>query len=349
MAVPDEATREGRIESVEQLDDLLSAPTPAVIETMGRLRGDIIVLGVGGKMGPSLARMARRASDAAGVARKVIGVSRVASSDLETLLRSWGVETVRCDLLDSDRLEGLPDAANVIYMVGMKFGATGAEPMTWAVNTFVPGLAARRYRGSRLVALSTGNVYGMTPVAGGGSSEGDPLKPVGDYAMSCLGRERIIDHFSRSLNTPVALIRLNYATEMRYGVLVDLAQRVAAGETIDLSVGHFNAIWQGDANAMALQAFDHAASPPFVVNISGELLSVRDICIQLGRLMDKQVTFASTESDHALLSDGTLGHRLFGPPRVTAEQMIGWTADWITRGQPTLGKPTRFEVRDGKF
>jgi nucleoside-diphosphate-sugar epimerase len=235
-------------------------------------------------------------------------------------------------------------------MVAMKFGSTGQEARTWAVNAYLPGLICQKFRRARIVAFSTGNVYGLTPVALGGSVETDALAPAGEYAMSCVGRERIYEHFSRTLNIPMALLRLNYATEMRYGVLVDLAQKVRAGMPIDLRMGHLNAIWQADANAAALCAFAHAASPPFVVNVAGpELLSVRRLAGQFAALLEKPVTFTGTEAPDALLSNGQLGHRLFGYPRVPAGQLVEWVADWLRRGGTTLDKPTHFEVRDGSF
>jgi hypothetical protein len=338
------------IPNVEALDDLLSEPTAGVVDTLGRLEGDLILLGVAGKMGPTLARMAKRASEAAGVRRRILGVARFSNASHEAELRAHGIETIRCDLLDPVQLAALPEVANVVYMTGMKFGSTGQEALTWAMNCYLPGMVSQKFRRSRIVAFSTGNVYGLTPVHLGGSRESDPLCPVGEYALSCLGRERIFEHFSRALNIPITLLRLNYATEMRYGVLVDLAQRIQAGQTIDLSMGHLNAIWQADANAMALQALDHVSSPPFVVNLAGpELLSVRRVSEQFGQLLNKTVTFRGSELPDALLNNGQLGHRLFGYPRVGVEQMVGWIADWVSRGGASLGKPTHFEVRDGRF
>jgi nucleoside-diphosphate-sugar epimerase len=333
-----------------QLEDLLSEPTPGAIEALARLEGDLLLLGVGGKMGPTLARMARRASDVAGVRRRVIGVARFSSSGLEEQLRSQGVETIRCDLLEPGQLDRLPDAANVVCLFGMKFGTTGQEALTWAMNAHLPGLVCRRYAGSRIVAFSSGNVYGLTSVRLGGSVESDELNPQGDYSLSCLGRERIYEHFSRTLPIPMVLLRLNYATEMRYGVLVDIARRVQQGQAVDLSMGHLNALWQGDANAQALAAFGYVASPPFVVNLAGpELLSVRRVAELFGQLLDQRVVFQGIESPDALLSNGQLGHRLFGYPRVPVQQVIRWIADWVRRGGSNLGKPTHFEVRDGKF
>jgi nucleoside-diphosphate-sugar epimerase len=247
-------------------------------------------------------------------------------------------------------LERLPEAANVIFMTGMKFGSTGQEALTWAMNCHLPALVAQRFRGSRIVAFSTGNVYGLSPVTRGGSVESDPPAPVGEYAMSCLGRERIFEHFSRTLGIPMALLRLNYACELRYGVLVDLAQRLLAGEPIDLAMGSLNALWQADASAMALAAFGHVASPPLVLNLAGpELLSVRRLAEEFGQRLGRPVHFRGSEAADALLSNGQLGHRLFGYPRVGAGRMVVWIADWLRRGGPTLGKPTHFEVRDGRF
>lgn len=339
-----------RIDDVEQLETLLSEPTPEVVETLSRLDGDLMLPGVGGKMGPTLARMARRAFDQAGLRRRVIGVARFSEPGLEHQLRSHGIDTIAADLLDRNDLNRLPDAANVLVMVGMKFGATGQEARTWAVNTYLPGPVCERFRHSRIVAFSTGNVYGLSPLARGGSVETDEPLPRGEYAMSALGRERIYEHFSRTLNIPMALLRLNYATEMRYGVLVDLAQRVLAEVPIDLRMGHLNALWQGDANAMALCAFDHCASPPCVLNLAGpELLSIRRLAIQFAAHFGRAVTFTGEESADALLSNAQLAHRRFGYPRVGVTQMVEWIADWLSRGGATLGKPTHFETRDGRY
>jgi hypothetical protein len=350
--MPDRTTRPfpERIRDVEHLEEMLSEPTPGVVDTLAKLDGDLLFLGVGGKMGPTMARMARRATDVAGAPRRIIGVSRFSSHDLESHLQQHGIETLRCEMLDPSQLESLPDTPNVVFMAGMKFGSTGKEALTWAMNCLLPALVANRFRRSRIVAFSTGNVYGLSPVTFGGSRETDPVQPVGEYAQSCLGRERVFDHFSRTLGIPIALLRLNYATEMRYGVLVDIARRVHSDEPIDLAMGHLNAIWQADASAMALQAFGHVASPPFVLNIAGpESLSVRRVAEAFGMLLRKPVTFRGEESADALLSNGQYGHRLFGYPRVTVQQMLDWIADWVARGGASLGKPTHFESRDGKF
>lgn len=340
-----------RIETVEQLDELLSEPDGGVIEALGSLDGDLMVLGVGGKMGPTLARMAVRASAAAGKQRRVIGVSRFSQPGLEARLAGWGVETIRCDLLDQRQLDALPEAPLVVAMTGMKFGSTGRESLTWAMNSYLPGMICQRFRRSRIAAFSTGNVYPLGPVVLGGAREEDAVGPVGEYAMSCLGRERIYEHFSRLLEIPLAVLRLNYACELRYGVLVDLAQQIRDGRAIDLTMGNFNVIWQGDANAMALKALARAASaPPAVFNLAGpETLSVRRVCEELAGLMGEPVSFQGSEAADALLSNGQKGWQMFGYPRVPAGRVTGWVADWIARGGVTLGKPTHFETRDGRF
>jgi nucleoside-diphosphate-sugar epimerase len=338
------------VRDLEHLEDLLSEPDAGVVETVRRLEGDVIVLGVGGKMGPSLARMIRRAADEAGVKKRVIGVSRFSSPALPKQLEGWGVETIACDLLDPAQLGRLPDVRNVVFMAGMKFGTTGQQARTWAMNAVLPADVCRKFRGARIVAFSTGNLYPMVPVTSGGATEEEEPRPVGEYAQSVLGRERVFEHFSRTDGTPVAIIRLNYAVEMRYGVIIDLAQRVLAGETIDLAMGNFNCVWQGDANAVSIRAFDHAASPPFVLNVTGpETLGVRHVCQQLGLLMGREVKFSGTEAPTAYLNNAALSNRLFGYPRVPVQQVIAWAADWVQCGGASLGKPTHFETRDGKF
>ncbi len=332
------------------LDDLLSAPTAGVLDLFRRLEGDILILGVGGKMGPSLAQMARRAADASGVSRRIIGVSRFSSDGLENQLQKQGIETIPCDLLNAEELAQLPEVRNVVFMAGMKFGSTGRESLTWAMNSYLPALVCQQFRQSRIVAFGTGNVYPISHVTGGGSVETDAPKPVGEYAMSCLGRERIFEHFSRTNSIPLAILRLNYAIAIRYGVLVDIAHQVWEGKPILLGMGMVNVIWQADANAMALQAFDHVTSPPFIVNLAGpELVSVRRVAEQFGALMDKTPIFHGEESPSALISNGQHGHRLFGYPSVGVEQMVRWISDWVMRGGESLGKPTHFETRDGKF
>jgi hypothetical protein len=338
------------IRDVDHLEDLLSEPSEAAIQTLADLPGDILFLGVAGKMGPTLARMARRASDQAGVKRRILGVSRFSDPQVRERLQSQDIETIACDLLDPAQLEKLPDVPNVVYMSALKFGSTGQEAQTWAMNCVLPARVCEKYRHSRIVLFSTGNVYRFSPIHLGGSVEAEPLQPVGEYAMSCLGKERVAEYLSRSLDIPLAVIRLNYANEMRYGVLVDIAQRVWSGQPVDVRMGALNAIWQADANAMSLAAFAHVASPPFVVNVAGpETLSVRRVAEQFACLMKKDISVQGEEATDALLSNAQKAFRLFGYPRVTSGQMIAWIAEWVQRGGTRLGKPTHFEVRDGKF
>jgi nucleoside-diphosphate-sugar epimerase len=338
------------ISDVAHLEDLLSEPSPELIEAMKSIPGDIIVLGAAGKMGPTLTRMAKRASDAAGTKRRVIAVSRFSNAVEKEKLTGWGIETISADLLDGKQLAALPNAPNMIYMAGMKFGAAGNEPLTWAMNVHLPAMVCEKYSRSRIVAFSTGNVYGLSPVVRGGSKEGDGLFAVGDYAMSCVGRERMFQHFSVVNKTPVVLIRLNYATEMRYGVMVDMAGKVWRGEPVPLAMGNFSAIWQGDANSMSLEALGQASSPAKVLNIAGpEMLSVRAVCEEFASLMKKNVTFAGDESADALINNAQLSHDLFGYPRVPVRQMMRWIAEWTTRGGENINKPTHFETRDGKY
>ena len=346
----DDDTYPDRIESEDVLEELISRPPAYLVDVFRKVPGDLIILGVAGKMGPSLARMATRASDAAGTKRKIIGVARFSRPDQQAALEMHGVETIKADLLDQKQLDALPDAPNVVYMPAMKFGSSGQEALTWAMNTFLAGMCAQRYARSKIVAFSTGNVYGLNPVVLGGAIETSQLDPRGDYAMSCLGRERMFEHFSRVNGTPTALLRLNYSTEMRYGVLVDIAQKVFAGEEIDLSMGVFNAIWQGDANAMSLGCLDHVSSPPLVINIvAPEVLSVRRCAEAFSRLMNKPLKARGVEAGDALFSNGALCHQKFGYPRVPAAKMMPWIADWVSRGGASLGKPTHFEARDGKY
>jgi nucleoside-diphosphate-sugar epimerase len=340
----------GAFEDIAQLEEFLSRPTPAAIDVLRRLQGDIIVLGAGGKMGPTLARMAKRASQAAGVNRRIIGVKRDSPSEDDRALESFGVEMISGDLLDPDFVASLPEVPLVIFMAGRKFGCSGNEPLTWAVNTYMPSLICRKFQKSRIVVFSTGNVYGLVPVHGTGSLESDPLNPCGEYAMSCLGRERIFEYFGQVLEIPTALIRLNYAVEMRYGVLVDLAQKVYQEQEIDLTMGYVNVIWQGDAAAMVLCALDDVAIPPRHINIAGpEHLSVRELCQTFAKHLGKTALFAGIESNEALLSNGRAALQRYGAPQVAPEQMIYWISQWILRGSPTWGKPTFFEVRNGVF
>ncbi|NNE00833.1 MAG: NAD(P)-dependent oxidoreductase [Pirellulaceae bacterium] len=320
------------------------------MDSLTRAPGDTILLGVGGKMGPSLTRMLVRACQSIGDARTITAVSRFSNAATREQLNQLGVKTIAGDLLHEGFIERLPDAANVIHMTGMKFGTRSDASATWAMNTYLPTLVCRRYDASRIAAFSTGNVYPLVPFDGPWSRECDNLGPVGEYAMSALGRERMFEYFCQQLSIPTSLIRLNYSVEMRYGVLVDIAQQVQRGQVIDLSMGYANVIWQGDANAMAIASLADASTPAHVINVAGEeLLCVQEVAKRFGSLLDKEPKFTSEPAATALLNDGSVGHQRFGQPRVSLEQMIVWVADWISRDQPTLGKPTHFEVRSGKF
>lgn len=334
---------------VEALDELLSRPTPGVIQTMRRLEGDLLVLGAAGKMGPTLTRMAQRASEEAGSARRIIAVSRYSDPAERQKLDRWGIQTIAGDLLEESFLAGLPEAPNVVFMAGMKFGSSGQQALTWQMNTVLPAQVARRFATSRIAAFSTGNVYGMTPLDAGGSLETDEPHPQGEYAMSCLGRERAFE-YAAARGTRVAILRLNYAAELRYGVLVDLAQKIMAGKEINLAMSMANVLWQGDANAWALQSLEQAASPAVVLNLAGpEQLGIQQVCQQLGELMGVEPRFTGTPSGEAILSNGQRVHRLFGYPHVPIGCLIQWVAQWVKQGGQTLGKPTKFEVRDGRF
>ena len=330
-----------------ELDDLLSNPRLETADALTACPGDLIVLGAGGKMGPTLARMAKRASRDD---RRVIAVSRWSSVTAERALNEAGVETIQCDLLDHDAVARLPDAANVIFMAGQKFGSSGALAMTWAMNTIVPANCADRYRDARIVAFSTGNVYALAPVSSGGARETDSLGPVGEYAASCVGRERVFESFAERFGTRVAIFRLNYAIDLRYGVLVDIALKVHDGEPVSLEMGAVNVIWQGDANRIALECLRHAETPPFVVNVTGpDILSVRALAEWFGERFGKPPRFVGHEGSDALLSNTSRMVSVFAPPEVTMEQLRAWVANWVDGGGPLLGKPTKFEARDGKF
>ncbi len=338
------------IGTLAELEDVLSRPNQADREAMRALAGDLLILGVGGKMGPSLARRARRAAEEAGVRMRVIGVARFTDRTLREELDRDGVETVAADLLDPPQLASLPECPNVVYMAARKFGSTGDEPYTWAMNTYLPGRVAERYRASRIVAFSSGNVYPLVPVASGGATEATPVAPVGEYAMSALGRERMFQHFSRVHGTPAVLLRLNYAVEMRYGVVLDIGMKVYHRRPIPLAMGHANVIWQGDANSIALRSFPLCASPAAVLNLTGrETLAVRELAGRFGRIFGVEPVFEGAEASSALLNNAGRCHELFGEPETPIAQVIEWTASWIASAGATHGKPTHFEVRDGKF
>lgn len=334
-----------RIETVEQLEEMLSRPSDRLVEFMAGLSGDLMVLGATGKIGPSLVRMAARAVAASGVRRHVLAVSRHP-------LEGVGEEVcwLPCDLLDPEAVRALPQVENVIFMAGRKFGSTGAEPLTWMTNVVAPYHVAATFTASRVVVFSTGCVYPLLDVASGGATEKTPPAPVGEYAQSCLGRERVFDHFSETLGERVLHFRLNYAIDLRYGVLYDIARQVWDGKPVDVTTGYANVIWQGDACNMALLGLGLAASPAAILNVTGpEIVSVRETALAFGRLLGKEVAFSGRENGLAYLSDPRRAMALFGPPSVSLSRMIEWTAHWLQIGGPTMDKPTHFELQDGKY
>jgi len=332
------------------VEHALSVPPAYVPIALQKVPGDILVLGAAGKMGPTLCRMAVRALATAGLEHRVIAASRYSNPAEQEKLEGWGVQTIKGDLLDERFLESLPDCPNVVFMAGMKFGSSGKQSLTWAMNTHLPALVARRFATSRIAAFSTGNVYGLCPLALGGSLETDEPRPVGEYAMSCLGRERMFEHAANAHGTRVSILRLNYACEMRYGVIADLATKVKNGVEIDVSMGAFNAIWQADANGIALASLAHASAPAAVFNIAGpEQLSVRRVCERLGEIVGRPPQFVGQESADAILSNGQKAHSVFGYPIVAAQDLIDAVGRWVAGGGAALGKPTHFETRDGKY
>ena len=332
-------------DSVEALDDFMTKPDDALIADLAATDGDIIVLGVGGKMGPTLARMAKRAAPE----KRVIGVARFSEAGLEEKLQSWDVETIACDLLDADAVARLPPCDNVVFMAGRKFGTSGALDLTWGMNVHVPAIVAEAFRDSRIVAFSTGNIYPMVDVAGPGASEETTPGAMGEYAQSCLGRERLFEFFSGKYSTPGRIIRLNYAIDMRYGVLWDIGTKVFWGETIDLTAGHANVIWQGEANSRILRCLRHCTAPTTPINISGPAVAVRDVAAKFGEIFGKTSAFVNTEDDTGWLVDTSHSDDLLGPLQVSADTLIGWLADWIANDRESLNKPTAFDSRDGSF
>lgn len=338
------------IRTESELEELLSRPDEKTADAMAELEGDLLILGAGGKMGPSLARLARRACQKTGVKKRIIAVARFSNSKLPAELANHGIETIACDLLDRESLARLPDTPNVIFMAARKFGTSGEAHMTWAMNTYLPGLVADRYRHSQIVAFSTGNVYPLRSFKDGGATEGTPVDPVGEYAQSALGRERMFEYGSERWSTRGVILRLNYAVELRYGVLVDIGLAVFERRPVSLGMPWVNVIWQGDANSWCLRSFAHCQAPPLVLNITGtETLSVRELALCFGKHFDVEPVFAGSESTSALLNDATKARELFGEPNVGTAQLIDWIADWIRNGGALLKKPTHFQTRDGKF
>jgi nucleoside-diphosphate-sugar epimerase len=334
------------ISDIAELDALLCRPSQALIDDLGKVDGDIMVLGVAGKMGPTLAGLAK----AAVPDRRVIGVARFSDADVKAWLEARGVETLNCDLLNETAIRALPKAPNIVFMAGRKFGAEGDLALTWAMNAHVPALVAQAFPNSRIVAFSTGCVYPFVPVNGKGADEAVSPNPPGEYAQSCVGRERMFEYFSHKFATPGRLFRLNYAIDMRYGVLHDIATKVISGKPIDVSLGHVNFTWQGDASAQALRCLAHCDTPTSPINVSGhEILSVRDLAARFGALLGRDPVIVGTEQPTAWLTDTSQAVKLFGLPIVDTGQLIAWTADWVARAMPSLGKPTKYEVRDGRY
>lgn len=344
------ATDGARFTSEEELDERLSTPSAALIAALAEGAGDLVVLGAGGKMGPTLCRLARRALDASGREAEVYAVSRWSDARAAAALERHGVRVVTADLLGDGDLAELPDAGEVVFMVGAKFGTADRPSLAWAANAALPDRVARRYPAARIAALSTGNVYPLVAVGTGGCAETDPVGPVGDYAMSCLGRERMLEYAAATRGTSVSVVRLNYAVDLRYGVLADIGQHVLAGTPVDVHTGHVNVVWQGYANEVVLRSLRHATPEVFVINLTGpETASVRRIAGVFAELFDTPLTITGQEADTALLSDAAVCHALFGYPEVPLRALVEWQADWLAAGLPTLGKPTKFSSRDGQF
>jgi len=335
---------------VTSLYQQLLKPSDALLSAITRLDGDIIILGVGGKMGPALAKLAKEAIDTLGLKKDVIGVARFSEPGLQNELERHGIKTYSTDLLDDAQLQKLPNVKNVLYLAGMKFGTTGKEALTWAMNSYLPGRVAEKFKDSRIVAFSTGNVYPLMPVTSGGANENQVTAPIGEYAQSCLGRERIFQYFSVKNNTPILIYRLNYANDVTYGVLLDIAKAVKEQRPIDLRMGYVNVIWQGEANEFAIQSLHHCTVPSTILNITGpEVVSVKSIAGEFGSLFHTKPSFINEEQSTALLSNASKSFRLFGPSKVSLKQMIEVIAEWVKTGGKTLDKPTHFQEREGKF
>ena len=338
------------IRNEEELVDVMTRPRPVLVEFMHTLSSPLLILGAGGKMGPTLAILARRAADAAGNPMDVIAVSRFSDKRAREFLDSHGVRTISADLMDKAAFAGLPDTDNLLYLVGLKFGTSSDPALTWATNTLVPAYAAERYSQARIVALSTGNVYPLVPVTGSGSAESDPLTPLGEYSNACVARERIFEYYSSKNMTPMVLLRLSFALDLRYGVLVDIANKVWLGEPVSVAMSHLNCIWQGDANELIIRSLALAAVPATPLNlVGGQHFPVREIAQRFGEMMGKEVSFIGTDGQTAFLSNNTLLRATLGEPSTSVETVMKWVAGWVMSGGEQLNKPTHFEVRDGGY
>lgn len=334
----------------DELEELLSRPSAADVAFARTLAADVIVLGAGGKVGPSLARRVRRSCDAAGVNHRVLAVARFSEPGLAAALERDGIETILCDLLDPGQVARLPKVSNVLFLAGRKFGSTGRPDLTWAQNVVVPSVVAPHFAESRIVVFSSGNVYPLVPPGAPGSTEKDPPDPVGEYAQTCVGRERVFEHASRERGTRCLFFRLFYAVDLRYGTLVDVARRVHAGEPVSLSAGHVNALWQGDACSYAFRALALCEAPPRPLVVTGpEVVSVRATADAFGERFGRTPRFTGEPSGPALLGDPALCVSLLGAPEVKLARLLDWVAAWVGQGGRSLGKPTHFEATDGRF
>jgi len=342
----DDLQKPESIETLDELEDLLSQPSAALVADLNQIEGDILVLGAGGKVGPTLARMAKRAAPQ----KRVVAVARFSDPAIRLRLDAWDIETIRCDLFDRDALAKVPRLPNLIFMVGRKFGTTGQEGLTWATNVHLPFLVADAFSDARIVAFSTLCVYPFADLTSRGWDETTPVGPVGEYANSCVGRERAFQHFSAQRGTPGRLVRLNYAIDLRYGILHEIASRVRRGEPIDLAPPLVNIIWQGDASEQILRTLRHCTTPTTPLNIGGpDPVAIADLAHLFAEHFGKEPIFKGQPADTAWINDTAQATRLFGPPAIELEQMVAWTAAWVAKDRPNYGKPTRCEVRDGRF
>jgi len=334
----------------EKLNQMLTEPSQAMIDDMKKIKGDIMVLGAGGKMGPTLCVLAKNAAKAAGTNQKIYAVSRGSDPIATELMKENGIEVIAADLLDKEKLYALPDVENVIYMAGRKFGTDGNEWQTWAMNSTLPAFVADKFKNSNIVVFSSGNIYPIVPVSSGGCTENDRPVPTGEYAMSCLARERAFEYAANTFGTKVFMYRLNFAVDLRYGVLFDVADKIMKGEPISLSTPCFNFIWQGSANEIAIRGLLHASSPACIMNVTGpETVSIKQAAIELGKYLGKEPIFENECGTDAYLNNAALAMETFGYPQVSAKTLIRWQAEWLLDGGRTLGKPTHFEERKGSY